>query len=227
MTERGRYMTLAVIAVGALALAGCRYGTQPNREDNTYHLTEKVSHLVLTGHAGGIEVVAGDGPVEVHERLQYDDTKPTTSHRVDGDTLRLAAEDACRRCTVHYTIRVPAATSVDVTTEAGAITIRDITGDLSLKTDAGAIRGTGLGSAHTTAKTEAGALALAYTSVPTDVDGRSDAGAVDIKVPGGTTYAVDATTDAGHRTVDVQTSDAATHKIKAHTNAGAITVKTA
>jgi len=59
------------------------------------------------------------------------------------------------------------------------------------------------------------------------VDAQTSAGEVDITVPGGGSYAVDASTRAGSTKVAVPTDPGASRKITAHTTAGKIVISPA
>ena len=100
-----------------------------------------------------------NGPVTVTEEHRYARTKPTTAHQVEGQTLRLTQSgcgDDETRCNVEYRIRMPAAMSAEITAEAGAVRVDNLSGDLRISTEAGAVESRDLTSAEVTVNTEAG-----------------------------------------------------------------------
>jgi hypothetical protein len=107
---------------------------------------------------------------------------------VDGSTLRLTESgcgDGARiRCDVEYRIRVPTATATEITTEAGAVTLRGLDGRMSVTTGAGAVTGDRLTMADATVVTQAGATLLQFLKAPSTVRSESEVGAVEVRVPG-------------------------------------------
>jgi DUF4097 and DUF4098 domain-containing protein YvlB len=179
--------------------------------------------LDLDSRAGEVEVRPGNGSVSVTETVHYRKSKPQPSHEVQDGTLVLR-NDGCGYCSVDYVVELPANATVKIHTDAGAIRLTGLTGDVTADTAAGEIDGTDLGSAHTTVTSHAGAIKLRYQSAPSTVDAKTSAGAVEIHVPGTDAYAVDASTRAGDTNIGVPTDPAASRKITAHTTAGAITI---
>jgi hypothetical protein len=210
-----------------LALPACGV-TRSSTDVHGYEVTGATTRLVIDDKAGHVNITTGDGPVRVTETIKYGRTRPTTAHtNVDG-TVHLTAGDCWaifdRGCEVDYQVRVPAATAVEIDASAGAVTVTGLTGDLKVTADAGTVQASGLRSAHTTVKADAGKVSLRYASTPSTVDAKSDAGSVDIWVPGGDAYAVDASTDAGKRSVGVRTDPNSTHHITAYSDAGSVRI---
>ncbi|MEV0897746.1 hypothetical protein [Actinoplanes sp. NPDC049802] len=201
-------MSTLVIAMGALAAAGC--GPQASgagqRAENTYDISAKVGTVSLDAQGGNVTLTASDsGTVKVTEDLTYSDTEPETSHSVDGGTLNLV-DRGCGGdgCHVDYRIELPAGTVVKVRTAGGDVT------------------GRGLG-ANTTVSTAGGDVDLEYSVAADLVDATSEGGNVKIKVPAGA-YEVDATTDGGNREVSVQEVPGSAHEIKAKSGGGDVAV---
>ncbi|MFJ8834420.1 DUF4097 family beta strand repeat-containing protein [Micromonospora aurantiaca] len=195
------------IATCAMLVAGCDpAGGSDNSAGNTYDISDKVSTLSLTGRGGNVTLTASDsGSVKVTENLRYSDTKPKTSHDVNGSTLNLV-DNGCGKdnCHVDYKIELPEGTVVKI------------------KTDGGDITGRGLG-ADTTVTTAGGDIDLQYATAADLVDVTSEGGNVKIKVPSGP-YEVDASTEGGDRTVSVQAVPGSAHKIRARSGGGDVTV---
>jgi DUF4097 and DUF4098 domain-containing protein YvlB len=228
MTARTRVPGLLAVGILAAATAaGC--GVAGSRsEEQSYEITEAVTNLVIEARAGAVTVVAGDGPLRVTERYEYRDDKPRTSHQVEEATLRLT-ETGCAsdtlRCTVSFRIEVPAATAVTITTNAGAVELDDLDGDIRVETDAGAVEAKNLAGDKVSVATDAGATSLHFREPPTAVNASTDLGAISVEVPRGTAYAVDATTSVGGADISVSRDPSSPHKITLQTNVGGIQVK--
>jgi hypothetical protein len=215
--------------VAVLAVAGC---TAADRSTETRRYQETgATRLVVDDDAGRVEITVGDGPVQVTETLKYGRQRPTTGHTNVAGTVHLTAGSCWALfdsgCEVNYQIRVPASTAVEVRANAGTVTATGLTGDLRVTADAGSVRATELGSAHTTVQADAGKVTLRYRSTPSTVDATADAGSIEIWVPGGVSYAVNATTDAGDHTVEVPTEGSSPHRITAHSDAGSVRIRPA
>lgn len=223
-TVVGTVAGVLLLVVGTLiGVAGCGLAGPLSSEVNSYGVSGSVSTLDLDSRAGEVEVRTGSGSVSVTETVRYRKSKPQPTHELRNGTLVLR-NDGCAYCSVDYVVELPANATVKVHTDAGAIRLTGLTGDVTVDTTAGEIDGTDLGSAHTTVTSRAGAIKLRYQSAPSTVDAKTSAGAVEIHVPGTDTYAVDTGTKAGDTTIGVATDPAAPRKISAHTTAGAITV---
>jgi hypothetical protein len=72
--------------------------------------------------------------------------------------------------------------------------------------------------------TKAGATTLAFTRAPSTVNASTEVGAVEVRVPSGTSYAVDVQSTVGRSDVSVQRDPASPHKIEVRTSVGAVRV---
>jgi DUF4097 and DUF4098 domain-containing protein YvlB len=218
---------MSVLALAALA--SCT-SANDKTEEQSYEVTEQVKSLIVDAQAAAVTVQVSRGPVTVTETYHFSRNRPRTSHQISGTDLRLT-DSGCAsdesRCAVEFEVRVPASTAVSVTTRAGAVELTDLDGDVTINTDAGAIEGTGLGSDKVSVTTEAGATSLQFTEPPTAVTASTELGAISVKVPGGTAYAVEASTGAGRSDIRVEQDPASPHKISLKTNLGAIRVENA
>jgi DUF4097 and DUF4098 domain-containing protein YvlB len=227
-------MRRSVIALSAVAVtligsgwvvAGC---TVASTQVLSYEVTDDIGKLNVQDSVGTVEITAGTGPVQVTETIRYTGDQPTTTHATDAGTLLLTngCSGHAHLCQVDYRVRMPAATSLDITDPAGLIKVTGLAGDLTVTTEASNVEATGLTSAHTTVRDNAGHINLRYASAPALVDVTNQAGAIEVHVPVNEAYAVDATTQAGRTKVSVPQNPAATHRISAHNDAGAITIGT-
>lgn len=222
----GLTATAVVLIASGVTVAACSV-TSDTR--SSYEIGGTISKLDVRDPAGKVEVTAGGGPVRVTETVRYSGREPRTSHTTDSGTLRLT-NGGCgghvHVCAVDYQIRVPAATSVEITNAAGVIRLTDLAGDLNITSNAGAVEGTGLSSAHATVHDNAGHVSLRYSAAPTRVTVTDDAGAIEVRVPKDGAYAVDASTDAGQTSISVPRDPGAVRTISAHTHAGKVTIGT-
>jgi hypothetical protein len=227
MGRRGSGVVLAMLAV---TLAGCSGDGNPivHTAEQTYSVSAPVGMVLLDARMASVTVEAGEGPVSVTETLRYTGSKPTVTHRVDGTALQLretGCGDGVRlRCDVAYRLRVPAATALQVTTKAGAVTVRGLAGQLTVTTDAGAINGQRLATARVTVTTRAGVAKLQFAAAPARVEATTELGAVEVRVPGDRAYAVDVSADVGAADVTVRRDAGSPHQITVRTKVGAVRV---
>ena len=214
-------------ATGASLTADQQSSTAAAADRQSYQITDRIDALVVDARAAAVTLEAGDGPVTVDEIYRSGSDRPTTSHRVDGSTLHLT-ESGCRdnsvRCDVEFRVRLPAAATADITSQAGAVQVAGLTGNLTVSTQAGAVQGSGLGGDRVRVSTKAGATTLAFTRAPSTVSASTEVGAIEVRVPSGTTYAVDVQSTVGPSDVSVQRDPASPHKIEVRTSVGAVRV---
>jgi len=217
----------ALTAIALLPLTAC-FGGSTITDQLSYQIDQSLTAIVIGARAASVAIVVGDGPVTVTEEYRYSSGKPNTAHQVQGQTLRLT-ESGCgddnARCDVGYTIRMPMAMSADITAEAGAVKLDGLAGDVRVTTQAGAIEGRAISSDKVIIKTEAGAASLEFAEAPTLVQTTTSAGAVNLRLPGTTSYAVDIRTEVGGSTVEVDQDPASTHRITVHTDVGAVKIE--
>ena len=222
-----RRTAAALTAIALLSLAACSAGSTTT-EELSYQIDQSVTALVIAARAASVAIVVGDGPVTVTEKHRYSRSKPTTAHRVEGQTLRLT-ESGCGddelRCDVEYRIRMPKAISAEITAQAGAVRVDGLAGDVHVTTEAGAVEGRALTSDEVIIKTEAGAASLEFAEAPTLVQTTTSMGAVEVRVPGTTAYAVDVQTSVGGSSVGVEQDPASAHRIEVHTDLGAVKIE--
>ena len=223
---RGTALALTATAL-LLPLAACTGGSSTTEEVD-YRIDESVTALVIGARAASVDITTGDGPVTVTEEHHYSRGKPSTTHQVEGTTLRLT-ESGCgdddARCEVRYRIRIPADMSLDITAQAGAVQVDGLAGAIRVATEAGAVEGRALTSDEVTVRTEAGATSLEFAEAPTLVSTTTSMGAVDLRVPRTTTYAVDVHTSVGPSSVNVDEDPASAHRIAVRTEFGAVSIK--
>jgi hypothetical protein len=76
-----------------------------------------------------------------------------------------------------------------------------------------------------TVKTAAGATSLEFAEPPALISSTTSMGAVDVRVPGSTAYAVDIRTSVGGSSVRVDEDPASAHRIQVRTDVGAVQIE--
>ncbi|GAA5119531.1 DUF4097 family beta strand repeat-containing protein [Pseudonocardia adelaidensis] len=187
-----------------------------------------------------------DGQVHVHTVVRHGLGRPEIVQEVTPAGVRLDA--GCReflavRCDIRHDVQVPPAFEVvvdgvegDVVASrlSGALRIERITGDitavelagpLDLRSRTGEIRGESLRTEVLRAESDTGDVRLQLVMPPQSVDIRSDVGEVDLAVPAGTTYRVDAHTRSGEERVLVPLDSASTRSLRVDGDTGDVTVR--
>jgi DUF4097 and DUF4098 domain-containing protein YvlB len=222
-----RCVPVVTATILLIPMASCAGSSE---QETSYQVDQPVTSLVVDARAAAVAIDAGDGPASVTERYRYSDAKPATAHEVNGQTLRLT-ESGCGndnvRCETEFHVRVPSGTSAQVTAQAGAVKVSGLGGDVRVTTQAGAVEGTGLAGDTVVVQTKAGAMTLEFAEAPATLQATTELGAVTIRVPGNTAYAVDARSDVGSSKVSVREDAASPHKISVKTQLGAVTVEAA
>jgi Putative adhesin len=220
-------LAMALVAPAGCAEADTRTGGSTTTDQQSYEITEPVDALVVDARAATVIVEGGDGPLTVDETYHFSDDKPATSHRVDGSTLHLT-DSGCRnddvRCDVEFRVHLPAAARTEITSQAGAVRLTGLSGDVAVSARAGAVEGRGLGGDEVSVETQAGAARLEFAQAPSTVRASTEVGAVEVRVPGDTSYAVDVQTTVGRSDVSVQRDPSSAHRIQIRTSVGAVKV---
>jgi len=240
----------AAVLTGGMAvsaLAGCSGAGPLQHRTRDYRVGGPVQALVVHGHVGGIRVSGGDGgEVSVTERLRFRGTAPVTTHRVTAGVLTLDSHcPALKGCGVGYDITVPSATAVSVSDNVGTITLRSLSGRLTAHTDAGDINltsvsgpvevtghagqilGQDVSAPRAVMRLSAGRIDITCSAAPASLTAVSTVGSVTLRVPGGVSYAVHASTVVGSTHVTVPSSPSSPHVITATVTTGAVTVEPA
>jgi DUF4097 and DUF4098 domain-containing protein YvlB len=197
----------------------------------SYDVTDKVAALRVEVDSGLIDVVETDRrDVRVTERLSWTKDKPKTSHEVRGDRLELhftcpVTLGVGMFCDVSYQIEVPKGLRVDVRSDSGDLTLRDLSGEWEATTDSGAIEATGVTGKRVATETESGDVKLSFTGQPDKVTTVTDSGRTVIRVPAGP-YDIVAETDAGDKDIEVESTPSAQRKIELSSDSGDIEVTT-
>ncbi|WP_033214056.1 hypothetical protein [Kitasatospora phosalacinea] len=215
----------AVAVVGLLAGGAVGCGPWDDRKKTvSYEVPGRVTELRVDGEVGGIEVTAGDGPVRVVEKRNWQDEEPQATHVLADGVLELTY--SCSRCGVGYEVRVPAGTVLRLKETTGGIRVRGLSGDVTAEAVTGGVEATGLRSANVVLKAETGGVSARFAAAPTRVELRTETGGVELTVPPGEAYEVDAHASTGGTEVSVPSQAGAARTLVARANTGGVKVGT-
>ena len=205
--------------------------------------------LDVGSDAGSVRIVGSDvDHIEMTAEVSHGLRRTDLDWDVDGD--RLVVDTSCPFmfsdfCHVSFTFRVPRDIDLDIDSdssitvdtidggavlesEGGRIEATRMSGNLDMHSDAGRVVGTDLSSRLVQASSDAGLVELAFSEPPDNVVADSDAGRVEVVLPGGderAPYRVEADTDAGDEEVAVDPGGPSDGSITATSDAGNVTVR--
>ncbi|MBO1413393.1 DUF4097 family beta strand repeat-containing protein, partial [Streptomyces sp. FH025] len=188
----------------------------------SYGVPEQVRELEIEAHTGGIVVNAGDGEVHVTEEQNYRNEAPHTIHEVKDGVLRLTYD--CTGCGVGYTVRVPSGTKVRIKQETGGVRLTGLAAEVDASVETGGVEATGLTSKNVRLSSQTGGVKADFAAAPDKVEATTSTGGVQVKVPSGEAYAVDARADSGGTDVSIPSQQGAAHRITARAETGGVTV---
>lgn len=190
----------------------------------------------------GIETDHVRGTRRIERGLQA----PTVTEQVDGDTLVLTSGCAglgVPWCSASYTLDVPRAVRLEISTGTGRVTVRGTTGGVTAETGTGGVEAwdlqgplvldTGIGSIEARdlrsdevqASAGTGGIVLWFADAPRLVTADSGTGRIEVLVPrDGTAYRVAEDGGGGGTRIEVPTDPAAPRLIEVTSGTGEILV---
>lgn len=195
MVIRGRLVLVGtILVVGGLA-TGCRYGfnAQDNQATDDSALTQTISEVLLASGPGDVSIQVGS-TASVHRVVHYDgNDKPGPSTTVANGVLTL---NGCgNNCTADYLVTLPANAKIDGSTNSGAITVSGAS-TVDIQSNSGDVSVVGVAGA-VSATTDSGDIKAAGAGA--DVQARSDSGDITLS---GVAGAVTAQSDSGRIVAD-------------------------
>lgn len=220
-------LALVVGGAGSLVL-----GFFEQRRTQASVVDGTVTALDVRGGSGDVTVEVGPpgAPTTVRTVRTWSFEEPTPTRTLDAGTLRLTSScgvgaSFTRRCSVDWTVTVPADASVTVSTSTGNIRVEDVTGRVALRTGVGDVRLAAVRSKEVRVDTGAGDARLGFAAAPDSVVTSTGAGDVDVRLPDdGTSYRVVGSSGAGQRTVSVSEDPASRHLLDLSSGAGDVVV---
>lgn len=244
----GAAVGLVLILAGAVAVWG-RWDFSGWRENETQHQTfdRPITTLVFDEfRSGDIDVsVSESGKVEVQRELHWSTTKPVVTETWSGDGMTVTSDcgSGPRRCSIRYTVKVPASVALRVDSTSGNVDVRGITGNLRVKTTSGDVTVKGatatlsvtttsgnmrledMESTQVEATASSGDVDMMFDSAPQSVSARTTSGNVTVMTPNDhTSYKVDVVTTSGEREVTVDQSQSSGRAISVHATSGDVTI---
>jgi DUF4097 and DUF4098 domain-containing protein YvlB len=197
----------------------------------TATVARHIERVVVSADTGHVNLSGSKGSrVMVRQKLRWLWRKPSVSTRVEGSTLTVSAQcpgsSTLNRCKADLDLAIPFDADVVVRGDSGDISAERLAGHLELTTDSGDVAGRDLNPTTVKATTNAGNVDLEFATQPVSVHANSDSGDVDVTVPAGGEYRVDAATTAGDVKVQgILRNDHAGRTITATADAGDVTVR--
>ncbi|WP_205718245.1 DUF4097 family beta strand repeat-containing protein [Actinomadura sp. WMMA1423] len=186
--------------------------------------------------SGGVTLHGGASKTSLHRTLKYRGDKPAgPTHRIENGVLMLRGCGS--RCSVNYTLELPAGLpvsgstsngsialskvgAVDVTTHSGSVQLDGVAGPVKARTSNGKIRGSGI-KGGVEAETSNGSITLAPGS-PQNVRAKTSNGDITLTMPQGH-YRVSANSSNGDRKLGIQDDSSARYLLDLSTSNGDIT----
>ncbi|GAA4853267.1 hypothetical protein GCM10023235_33170 [Kitasatospora terrestris] len=213
------WVAAGTVAVGVLA--GCSIGPEQRREI-AYGVDGPVRALVVEGATGDVEVVSGGSALTVVERHRYRGRAPEAVHQVVDGTLTVSYR--CSDCSVGYRVEVPEATAVTVHNSTGDVRITGPAGRVEARSSTGRVVARGLTASAVRLESSTGEVRASFEDAPAEVTATSATGSVEVTLPTGRTYDVDARSGTGEVRVGVERSTSAPRRVTARSGTGDVTV---
>ncbi|CAL9484554.1 hypothetical protein SUDANB58_03124 [Streptomyces sp. enrichment culture] len=231
-------LTAAVFAAGGLAACGLVKG-ETFKDSST--LSGEITSVRLENGSGGVTVngTKDSGRLSLRREVEYRGDRPQgVTHRIENGVLVLGGCGS--RCSVDYTVDVPAGVpvsgevsdggihltkvgAVKVTTSSGRIEMNGVSGAVEVKTSNGRITGEDIKGTRIRAQTSNGAINLT-PAAPLDVQARTSNGDITLTMPKAD-YQVTADTNNGDRAIGVSDDPSGEYRLRLKSSNGDITVK--
>lgn len=242
---------IAIIVVALIALNAVAWALRSTQRD-TFPIDEPFDRVEVDVNAGPVTVEAtpdGSASLEVRTEAALFADADVSYEVVEG---RLMVSGNCgrppwiigwARCSTDVTLRIPAEVDLIVSTSAGHVTARGLTGAADVRSSAGRVRVddhsgplrahssaggvtvTGLSSDDAEITSSAGGVEVTALTPPASLQASSSAGGVTVTLPDDVAYNVDADSSAGSATVDVATDPASPYRVEVRSSAGNVTVQ--
>ncbi|NDU75281.1 DUF4097 family beta strand repeat protein [Actinomadura sp. DSM 109109] len=241
MAVRGTLSALAIAALSVTALSACDVAFASSTYEDDAQLKGKVTAVRLDDiGSGSVTLRGGSSKTSLHRRVKYRKDKPEApTYSIENGVLELRGCGS--RCSVSYTVDLPAGLpvsggtsngsitlskvgKVDVSTDSGSVRLDGATGPVKVRTDNGEVRGSGL-KGGVDAETDNGDVDLT-PGTPQNVRAKTDNGEVTVTMPAGR-YRVSTHTGNGDRRLGIPNDASAQYRLDLSTDNGDITTKTA
>lgn len=214
---------VAITAGVVLGMQACLpFGSDPQERTVEYGVSEQVKELVVETENGGAVITGGGDSVHVSEKQKWKGSEPTSTHEVKDGVLTLRY--SCESCGIGYTVHVPSSVTVRVKAENGGARLSGLAGEVDASVKNGGVEATGLSSRKARMHADNGGVQAQFAAAPDELEATVGNGGVELKVPAGATYAVDAKADVGGTNVGVSSQAGAAHRLTARAKTGGVSV---
>ncbi|WP_354702528.1 hypothetical protein DSM112329_05038 [Paraconexibacter sp. AEG42_29] len=223
----GVLLAVAMVANGAVTLldvaARASYTTR-----TSYAAPSRLAIKIDEGRVELVRAPAG-GRLTVRARVTGGLASPDVRRTYEDGNLTLDADCPIVlviSCGARWTVGVPDGTAVGVDSSGGDIAVDGVRarGTLRVRSSAGDVRVTDVGSRRVDASSSAGDVHVELSAAPTELRAESSAGDVHVVVPD-VVYDLDASTSAGDRRSNVRTDPESRRRLVARSSAGDVDVE--
>lgn len=191
----------------------------------SYTLPTNVRTLKVNNEAGSLRVTATRGSSQIRV-VEQPTGNPSSHHSVAGSTATIGSNCAGVHVSCHmdYQVTMPSSVALDVAGDVGLVSLQGGPDRAQIKTAAGKVTGTALGRGSYTVDTQAGQVDLAFSSAPALVKVTTDAGAINVTVPGNASYRISASSGIGTADVALPNDASAANVIDLHAQVGEVSL---
>ena len=230
--SRAQKVTLAVgvpLTLAAIGFGGLNAVAAVGRGTEQFSMGVPVTAGKLTMHvsSGDIRMVPDGlpaGSASLTASVHYSLVRPHVS--ISGDSISVNCADPFEWCGASATLSVPRdVTAAVLSTDKGDLTVSGPAGPatLSLSSSMGDITASGVTASDVSAHSDMGDITLTFTRPPTKLTVTDSMGDIDIVLPFGSSYRVDARSDLGDVRA-IHSDPNAPNVIVAHSSMGDVTV---
>lgn len=194
----------------------------------SYTLPSSVQTLTIDNDAGSLQVTVtqGSSPIHVVQRPTGD---ASAKRSVAGSSATIVSRCPggfhLGECAMDYEVTLPATIALDVKGSAGDVSLQGGPAKVDIHTSAAKVSGAGLARGSYTVATEAGEVDLGFSSAPSLAKVTTEAGDINVTVPGNASYRVTASSEVGDTKVAVPNDPAASNVVDLHAQVGDISVR--
>lgn len=168
-----------------------------------------------------------DGKVHIALSGTYTDREPTIDVR-NGEPqthgLELGARCGGSSCRLSLTVEMPSSTGLSLNSADSSVELLRLTGTLDVTADGGSVNGMALRSDQVTVNAHSGSVDLGFDSAPSNVEVTTSNGSLNIRLPGTSTYAIDAAAVHGSTELNVNNDLNSPRQLHLRATNGSITV---
>lgn len=203
--------------------------TQPSSQagGRSYDLPASARTLKIDNETGSLLVTAGQGSSPIHV-VKQPTGSASSSRSVAGSVATIASRCpggiSLEDCHMDYEVTMPSSIRLIVNGSAGRISLKGGPANVQLKASAGEVSGSNLARGSYMVATGAGKVDLSFASPPTLVKVKTDAGEIDVTVPGNASYRVKASAPIGEENVAVPNDSTAANVIELSATVGSVFV---